>query len=753
MFELLFKYPRTVFSKGTFVLASTWPVWLLASAILAASAVIFWLIWRRRMGAGTVGRSMAIWGLQSALVAVLILMLWQPALSVSTLKPQQNIVAVVIDDSKSMALSEDGVTRKDSVTKTLNDGLLDSLKKRFQVRLYRLGDALTRIDKVQDLNSAAPATRIGDGLRQVITESASLPVGAIVLLSDGAENAGGIDLETVSEIRRHQVPVHTIGYGRERYAHDLELSDFQIPVRTLADSRVQAQVNFRQRGYSGQKAHIVIKTGGKAVATEDVLLKADGVEQSVSMSFNAGPSGARDLEAVVSPLNGEENQNNNRQARVLQVDSAKPRILYVEGEPRWEFKFIRRAVEDDQSLKLITILRTTQNKTYTQAADPDDVKVLKDGFPTNVEDIFAYDAIIIGSVEANWFTPGQQALMREFVDRRGGGILFLGGRFGLADGGYSVVPFGDLLPVTLPANHNTYHPQSAANAELTQSGRDSMICRLEDNPDSNVARWKKLPYLMNYQDAGSPKPGALVLAESVTAAKTRTPLLVTQNYGRGRTAIMATGGTWRWQMQSPLGDRTHPMFWQQLLRWLVTGTPGHVAAMTEKSLLADDTRVKLRAEVRDKTYLPAADAKVQAHIMGPDNLSQTVDLRPDPQEPGAYGIEWNAEKPGPYLVDIAAYRGNDEVGRDVVTFRREDGVAENFHAEQNRELLEKLSSQTGGRYYKPSEAGRLADDITYSEAGISVRETRDLWNMPVLFLLLLLLRSAEWLLRRKWGVI
>lgn len=751
MFEFLFKYPRTVFSKGTIVLASSWPVWLLVAAVLAASGAIFWMIWRRRLRTGYSGRSVLIWAMQSALVGLLLLMLWQPALSVSTLKPQQNIIAVLVDDSKSMALADNGKTREQQAAETLNSGLLDSLKKRFQVRLYRLGETLSRVDKVENFNASLPATRIADGLRQVINESASLPVGAIVLLSDGAENAGGIDLETVNEIRRHQVPVHTIGYGREQFAHDLELTDFELPARTLADSRVQAQIHLRQRGYSGQKAHMVIRSGERTLASEDVLLKSDGVDQPVSMLFNAGPAGARDLEVMVTPLAGEENLKNNRLGRVLEVDAAKPRVLYVEGEPRWEFKFIRRAIDEDQSLKLISILRTTQNKIYRQGIEnPDD---LKDGFPTKVEDLFSYDAIIIGSVEANWFTTSQQALLKEFVDRRGGGILFLGGRFGLADGGYAVAPFADLLPVVLPANHSSYHPQTAAVAELTQAGRDSLICRIEDNPDANVARWKKLPYMMNFEEGGVPKAGALVLAESVVQGRARTPLLVTQNYGRGRTAVMATGGTWRWQMQSPLGDRAHPMFWQQLVRWLVSGTPGHVSASTDRSLLADERRAKLRAEVRDSTFLPASDARVQAHIMGPNNLSQTIELRPEAQEPGAYSAEWGAEKPGPYLVEISAFRGNEEVGRDVVTFRREDEVAENFHAEQNRELLEKLASQTGGRYYRPSDAARLADDITYSEAGISVRETRDLWNMPVLFLLLLTLKAGEWLLRRKWGVI
>ena len=105
------------------------------------------------------------------------------------------------------------------------------------------------------------------------------------------------------------------------------------------------------------------------------------------------------------------------------------------------------------------------------------------------------------------------------------------------------------------------------------------------------------------------------------------------------------------------------------------------------------------------------------------------------------------------MVEVVANRGSEELGRDAMTFRREDGVAENFHTQQNRELLEKLAAETGGRYYKPDEAQKLGQDISYSEAGITVRETRDLWDMPIVFLLLLGVRAAEWVLRRKWGVI
>jgi hypothetical protein len=227
-------------------------------------------------------------------------------------------------------------------------------------------------------------------------------------------------------------------------------------------------------------------------------------------------------------------------------------------------------------------------------------------------------------------------------------------------------------------------------------------------------------------------------------------LLATQNYGHGRTAVMATSGTWRWQMSQPLGDPAHDLFWQQLLRWLVLDSPGQVVVTAPAQTLMDDGQIQLTANVRDPDYLPVADAKVTAHLIGPDGLSALVDMTPATDTPGVFRANWTAEKPGSYLAEVTA-SGHTESG--TLPFERIDGVAENFHTVQNRELLEKLSRETGGRYWKPDELTRLPNEISYSDAGISVRDIKELWNMPVVFLWLLLLISSEWLLRRKWGVV
>jgi uncharacterized membrane protein len=761
MFQFFFKYPSTVFTKGQFVLLAAWHAWLLP-VLIFASAVGLALLVRYRIRNAVPQlqgwRAWMIWAMQSALVAMILFLLWQPALVVAELNSQQNIIAVVVDDSRSMSIADTSSgTREAAAIVALESGVLTGLRKRFQTRIYRLGNQVTQADGVERISPTESATRISDGLKQLASETADLPVGAILLLSDGGENAAsvsgsGISADVLQALRNRRMPVHTVGLGKEELAHDVEVEDVSLAANASANARIAATVTLTQRGYAGQKAQLTVRDGDKALTEREITLSADGRIQAEPLFFPVGDAGAKSLVFSVESLPGEENLANNAVTRPILVSDAKRRILYIEGEPRWEYKFIRRAEEEDRSVQLVSMLRTSENKIYRQGiSNPSE---LADGFPVRPEDLFGYAGIIIGSVDGNYFTPLQQELLREYVDRRGAGILFLGGRYSLSDGGWAASSLNALLPTFLPAGNHNFH-RNAATVGLTPEGVDSPITRLLDDPEKNAERWKKLTYLADYEDAGSPKPGAVVLAD-MNAGRRKLPLLITQNYGHGRTAILATGGTWRWQMSEALGDPSHHLFWQQLLRWLVSESPGPVVASMPERLLMDEGHVQFTAQVRDRQFQKAANAHVTAHIVGPQGVDALIDLTPSEDTPGQYQTEWTAEKPGAYVAEVVAESpGNEplELGRDVLTFQRSDGVAENFHTEQNRHLLEQLSSDTGGRYWKPSELHDLPRDISYSEAGISVRSTKELWDMPIVFLILLGLPMGEWLLRRKWGVI
>src|SRR6202045_4189720 len=761
MFQFLFKYPTPVFAKGRFLFLAGWPAWLLPVMIGAAVAGLVLLIrWRLRGALPGLRswRGRIICALQSAFVSLVLFLLWQPAIIVAELSSQQNIIAVVVDDSRSMAIADsEGNKREDAAVAALDSGVLAGLQQRFQTRIYRLGAGIIQIDGLQGIAPVEPATRIGDSLKQLVVETSDLPVGAILLLSDGGQNTPGsggtgIGLDVLQALRNRSLTVHTVGFGKEESAHDVEIEDVSVAASAIANSRLATTVSLTQHGYAGQKAKLTVRDGDKALAERELTLADDGRIQTAPLFFPIGAAGAKSLRFSIEPLPGEENLANNAVTRPILVSDAKRTILYIEGEPRWEYKFIRRAEEDDPTVQLVSMLRTSENKIYRQGiSDPGELAA---GFPVRPEDLFGYAGIIVGSVDADFFTPLQQELLREYVDRRGGGVLFLGGRSSLSGGGGGAASMNELLPTFLPTGLNNFH-RNPTTVELTAEGRDSPITRLLDDPTKNAERWKRLTYLADYEDAGSPKPGATALAQ-MNVGRRKLPLLITQSYGHGRTAIMATGGTWRWQMSEAVGDPSHHLFWQQLLRWLVADSPGPVTASMPARVLMDEGHVQLAAQVRDRQFQPAGEAHVAAHIVGPEGTNAVVDLAPSQDTPGLYQAEWTAEKSGAYLAEVTAEAGGkqpQELGRDLVTFQREDGVDENFHTEQNQVLLKQLASQTGGRYWEPSELKDLPRDISYSEAGISVRSTKELWSMPIVFLLLLVLPIAEWLLRRKWGVI
>ncbi len=750
MFEFFFKYPLAAFGKGRFVFASGWPPWLLAILIAAAGAGL-WRHMRRSPSRLEGRRPWALWALQCAAAALALLMFWQPGLAVQSLKSRQNVVAVLLDASRSMALGEAGRSRLQQAAAALRGPVLDELRKKFQVRLYAFAAQTDRLQSLADEHLPPPGTssRIGESLANVLRESTAAPLGAVLVVSDGADNTGRFDRKLMAEIRRHKVPVHTVGVGRERIPNDIELADIAVSAKALPNSRVSAQLTIRHDGRAERTTRISVKDGPSVLATKSITLRPGEPIQGEWIDFSAGDPGIRNLSFALEPAPNEEVTGNNSRRRVIDVPRRRRRILYVEGEPRWQYKFMRRAVGKDASIQLVCLLRTSTNKYYRQGVDTADE--LEEGFPQEPEELFAYDALIIGSFEAAFFTPKQQETIKQFVSRRGGTLMMVAGPNGLGQGGWSASAVADALPAALPAGEGSF-VREQVGVELTAQGRESLICRLDSDPQENARLWSEMPRLADYQRLGALKPAAVTLL-NVRVGPEALPVLVRQNYGRGRAVIFATGGSWRWKMGLPSDDERHHTYWRQLLRSLVVDTQGTVLLSSGRTIYADEPRVQLRAEVRTRTYEAANNAVVTAVVTPESGGTATIDMHPSPAEEGVYQAEFTAAATGAYRVEATARLGAQRLGADTLHLRREDGVAEDFHPDQNRDLLERLAEQTGGRYWSLDELAGLPAEIRFSEAGISSREILDLWDMPAFFFLLFLLKGGEWLLRRKWGVI
>lgn len=750
MFEFLFKYPLAAYRKGEFLFATGWPVWLLAA--LAVVAALGLLAYARRAPSRLTGAALwGVWAFQAATAALVLVLLWQPALAVQSLKSRQNAVAVLVDTSSSMSLAEEGLSRLARAVGALQETVMPALSEKFRVRLYGFSSEPERIGSLrpEDIPPPGASSGVGESVLSVLRESTAVPLGALLVVSDGADNSGRFDRELAAEIRKYNVPVHAVGVGRERILGDVELSDVAVASEALPRSRVSAQLTLRHDGEAERTTRVTVRDGSSVLASEPVTLRPGEPVRREWIDFGAGEAGVRDLTFTVEPIPGEEIAGNNQRRRVLDVPRRRRRILYAEGEPRWQYKFMRRAVQKDASVQLVTMLRTSTNKFYRQGVDTPEE--LEDGFPGDQEELFAYDALIIGSFEAAFFTPKQQVAIREFVSRRGGTLLMLAGPNGLGAGGWQNSEIVDALPAVLEPGDTSF-VREKVTVEIARQGRDALISRLSPDSEENARLWAEMPQLADFQRIGALKPAALTLMSLQYGVDTL-PLLVRQNYGRGRSMIFATGGSWRWRMGLPSDDDRHDTFWRQMFRALVVDSSDPVRLTTDRSNYADESRVQIRAEVRDKRYEPANNARVSATVTPEEGPPRTFALRPSSSEQGVYEAEVDAADLGVYLVETVAHLGDERLGADTLHFRREGGVAEYFHPERNSSLLARLADQTGGSYWELDELEGLPSEIGFSEAGITTREVLDLWDMPALFLLLILLRAAEWLLRKRWGVI
>jgi hypothetical protein len=285
---------------------------------------------------------------------------------------------------------------------------------------------------------------------------------------------------------------------------------------------------------------------------------------------------------------------------------------------------------------------------------------------------------------------------------------------------------------------------------LTANGRTSALTRLDANDDTNAAMWGSMPDLADFQRVADLKPGAETLLEANFGGRTE-PLLVQQRYGLGNAYVLATGGTWRWQMQLPHEDQRHETFWRQLLQAAATTAPQPVTLTSERTFYGDESTVTLRAEVRDKTFEPAGDATVRLEVsdgMGPPT---TLEMTPVAGERGWYEASYETTHAGVFRFEATAETGDEALGRARFAVRREDGVIEHYRVQQNRPLLERLAAATGGRYFGLANLDGLPEAVSFSDAGSVERQVLDLWNMPIVFLLLLLLKAGEWLVRLYWG--
>lgn len=765
LFSALFKFRPFYFAEGEFHFRALAPTWLFLLAGITVTAVLYFL-YRRRLPRQP-RQAIVLTGLKAAWIAVLLFVLMQPSLTLSSLVPQESLVAVLLDNSRSMGIQEEGSPRGAPVVGLVEDGadFRTALERNFRVRWSHFERAPSVPGDPARLDWSGEQTNLAAALQSVLADSRSLPFAGVVLVTDGSDNSFRDVAAVVREFAARGIPIHTVGVGPERIGRDVEIISVSLPDRVLPESVAVARVQIRHPGFRGARAQLVVRDGSTLVASTEVPLSPNSDQTTAEIKLFPEFTGVKAWEFTVTPLQGEGLQENNSLRTVLEVRDARPKVLLVEGRPRWEFKFIRQAMSADRHVRLESLLRSALNKFYRQGIEEE--TTLAAGFPTRREDLFGYQGLILGDLESAFFTYGQMEMIRDFVSRRGGGLLMLGGGSTLGAGGYQNTPVEEALPVWLGYGEqqrtaDISYLRDETRPVLTDFGANHPALRLAREDEESVRLWGELPALSDRNRIQGLKPGATVLVEtrsagaSSGAAADAGPLLVSHRYGRGLGLVLLSGSSWRWQMLKEHTDQSHERFWRQMTRWLVSSARDPVAVQAERSVYSRNEPVRLRVEAHDAAFNRLNDVRLQARVVQPDGSAVPVALAWNSREDGVFTGEWYPSADGIHRVEVSATlpdAGQTQLGEASDFFLVATGQAEYFDTTRKVDFLKGIARDTGGRYYGIEEAERLPEEIRYVASESAVTEVLELWDMPFNFLLLAGLLAGEWLLRRKWGLL
>ncbi|MGQ9425651.1 hypothetical protein ACXYTJ_08285 [Gilvimarinus sp. F26214L] len=703
--------------------------------------------------------------LRYASLLLLGFLLLEPGVLISEVTPQETYLAVLVDDSQSMGIRDRAQTpsRHEQSVELLygRENIVERLGEKFQVRTYRFSEMAQRLDGPEALSQAGTRSALATAVNQVANELASFPLAGMVVVSDGADNGDGDPLESVKALAEKSIPVYSVAVGAPEIEKDLSIHNVNAAKSLLQDSVYQVQVILTQRGYQGQRARLSIASEGQVVAEQTVTLAGDGESRRYTLELKP-----REERIVVYNISVEEKpgeiigQNNHHRFFVDNRRKKPLDVLYVEGQPRNEYKFIRRAVKDDRSLRLATYLQTGPRKFLRQGIKSP--QELSDGFPRAADDLFAYEAVILGNVDRSLFNDGQLQLLQDFAARRGGGLMVVGG----LNEAFVDSPLADALPVEviyesrLPSflqggprrgEHPTgaeYHPR------LTRDGWFSPILRLDSGDRKNRELWQKMPGLQGLYVSGRAKPGATVLMEHPTLSyrSAALPVLSIQRYGAGRSMVLATASSWRWQMMMPHEDESHERIWRQMLRWLASESQQRLTTTLDREHYNTGDQVQVSAKLLGPDFEPDNNGILWLQVTDPQGEVEELPMDWQLEKEGTYTQSFTAEQAGVYDLQVKVPSELDSELQAQSPLLVTASRREFTEAGMDAGLMRRLATSTNGRFYTADTVHQLVDDVTFAPNAYSKLEMHSLWDQPIFLVLLVLLVSLEWFIRRYKGL-
>jgi len=776
-----------------------------AVTVLVAAVVLLFWSYRRSPELGAVHK--IAFCLRLLGVLVLGLCLVEPLWSGKRAKSGANLFLVVADNSKGMNVLDRDASR--SRGQILQAALqpdkadwLGSLAENFQVRNYLFDSQLHRATEFSELAFDGKASAIGEALRTIAQRYHGRPLAGVLLMTDGNATDTGEQFYDLSGVP----PVYPVVIGAARPPKDISLTNVSASQTSFEDAPVTIQADVQACGYAGKTIVVdLTESSGKLVEHQTYSVSKDDEKQIFRFRVRPDRSGVLFYHLNVKeeiPQDRLPDQQegppeatlaNNKRALVVDRGRGPYRILYVSGRPNWEYKFLRRAISEDEQVQLVGLLRVARrepkydwrgragdaanplyrgfdNKDQEQTEQYDqpvlvrlgtrDEAELRDGFPKRAEDLFGYHAVILDDVEAGFFSYDQMELLRRFVAERGGGFLMLGGKESFQQGGFYRTPISRILPVHLDGSPQA-QPVPEAHLSLTREGWLQPWARLRDNEQDEQERLSAMPAFRVLNRIRTVKAGAGVVATIGDPAQSDAarplPALVVQRYGAGRAAALTVGDVWRWGMKEPTMRDDMNKFWRQMLRWLVADVPNRISLHVAQEPDQVKEAVAFEVRVRNKDFEPMDNASIAIEVGDPGAQKAQLTAEPVLNEAGLFEAAYVPRSDGGYLARAVV---TDAEGLQIG--EAEAGWAVDLEAREfrsigtNRPLLERIARQTGGRMIELDALDSFARSLPHREAPIMESWVTPLWDvkgiLPAVFLFVLMGFVGEWALRRWKGM-
>ena len=627
----------------------------------------------------------------------------------------------------------------------------------YRLELLAFGDALAAVTDVDRLAATARRSDLSGAIADLAERHRHDRLAGVIVLSDGGDTAA----QEGGEGRAIAAPVMTVGIGSPDPPRDREIVNLTAGEPLLPGASIDVSVSATSTGYGTDPVELRVSANGRPIEVRRMTPTAEGAPVHAVFTVSPQPDVPTVYTVQIPETAGEVAVENNSRSVLVPPQTGKRRLLVVEGAPGYEHTFLKRALSDDPGLEIDAVVRKGQNDdgrdTFYVQADPSRMAALSSGYPFKRSELFAYDGVIFGNIEADFFTREQLELTSDFIAERGGGLLVLGAR-SFDRQGLAGTALEQALPVDLTDRGSSVALAAAqviaVRAQLSgpdRRWRDASGHEAGGHPDENRQKWAALPALASVAHVGGSRPGAQILAVALTAGGTPQPLIAAQRYGQGRSVAFAGEASWRWRMMRPATDTSYETIWRQLARWVTAGAQRPVTIGAISPAVAGITD-RISVVVRDDDFKPVANAEVAIETTAPNGEKRQVPAALSSPQDGRYAVATRFDQPGVYKIDVVATRGGTRIGaasRPVLV----GGVdLEMTQPRLNEAVLRRLAAETGGHYLRADQASGLPALLRESRAEAGTPEMRDLWHNGWSLLAIVGLLASEWVARRRVGL-